>query len=308
MTFHDSQNIKISYGQANSFMDYRQPSRPESTDNDSKLPANPNYSSKHTPFPNFSNGPVPVNEAVTNALTQSDATSHIDPILVAQITEQVINSLRASKVSTYATAQTSQLPFPPTQVYPDLPPGSLSSSTTSADISIPDRTVHTPPSHATCNSRTGVPPLLKTFLNSSMSSTLHSNSSIRENGRSAPVTIPKVHNVVQQRPRRNSELSDLDEETPVERIWQPLFDSQCRPTKRLGQFLRGLANHIVRINMFLPPYFRVKKVANRLSQIEEFEPCQSIVITPKKLLNFYKAVPVPDDIYPWHGIYSSSIQ
>ena len=48
-------------------------------------------------------------------------------------------------------------------------------------------------------------------------------------------------------PTQFSEVSDLDEKTPVKRTWQPLFDSESRPTQRLSQFLRGLANHIVRI-------------------------------------------------------------
>lgn len=37
------------------------------------------------------------------------------------------------------------------------------------------------------------------------------------------------------------ELSTIDQK------WGRLFDSDEKPTQRLGQFLRGLANHIVRI-------------------------------------------------------------
>jgi hypothetical protein len=36
-----------------------------------------------------------------------------------------------------------------------------------------------------------------------------------------------------------------DEETVVEKMWQPLFDARGEPTARLGQFLRGLALHLV---------------------------------------------------------------
>ena len=34
--------------------------------------------------------------------------------------------------------------------------------------------------------------------------------------------------------------------TPIEKMWQRLFDVQGQPTARLGQFLRGLAVHLVR--------------------------------------------------------------
>jgi hypothetical protein len=52
-----------------------------------------------------------------------------------------------------------------------------------------------------------------------------------------------------------AELSTIDQK------WGRLFDSEGTPTKRLGQFLRGLANHI----------------------INDFPPRKSIVITPAKM-------------------------
>jgi hypothetical protein len=52
-----------------------------------------------------------------------------------------------------------------------------------------------------------------------------------------------------------SSSSDSDntfhEETVVERMWQPLFDSKKRPTVRLGQFLRGIALFLVNCNLIL---------------------------------------------------------
>ena len=42
-------------------------------------------------------------------------------------------------------------------------------------------------------------------------------------------------------------LSTGKEETTLERIWGQLFDEDSHPTVRLGQFLRGLAVHIVRL-------------------------------------------------------------
>ncbi|KAH8590450.1 hypothetical protein B0O99DRAFT_521281, partial [Bisporella sp. PMI_857] len=55
------------------------------------------------------------------------------------------------------------------------------------------------------------------------------------------------------------ELSTIDQK------WGRLFDSNGDPTQRLGQFLRGLANHI----------------------IAEFNPKRSIVVTPVKMATYY---------------------
>jgi len=50
--------------------------------------------------------------------------------------------------------------------------------------------------------------------------------------------------------REVPEASKTDEEeTTLERIWQPLFDAEGKATARAGQFLRGLALHLVSICM-----------------------------------------------------------
>lgn len=55
------------------------------------------------------------------------------------------------------------------------------------------------------------------------------------------------------------ELSIIDQK------WGRLFDNKGTPTKRLGQFLRGLANYIIR----------------------DFQPKESIVVTPAKMATLY---------------------
>ena len=47
--------------------------------------------------------------------------------------------------------------------------------------------------------------------------------------------------------RRPSRLSTSEEATRLENIWGSLFDEDGQPTARLGQLLRGLAMHIVRL-------------------------------------------------------------
>lgn len=75
-------------------------------------------------------------------------------------------------------------------------------------------------------------------------------------------------------------LSPLEEMTTLERIWQPLFDNGV-PTMRLGQFLRGLAIHL----------------------IDDYEPKSSLVVTPAKMLRFFDEAKVANDIYPWQTLF-----
>ena len=79
-------------------------------------------------------------------------------------------------------------------------------------------------------------------------------------------------------PRIPSEVHETP--TTIEKIWQPLFESG-KPTTRLGQFLRGLALHL----------------------IEDYEPKNSLVVTPAKLLRFFSETKLEDENYPWDTIF-----
>jgi hypothetical protein len=74
------------------------------------------------------------------------------------------------------------------------------------------------------------------------------------------------------------------EVTTLERIWQPLFDNGV-PTARLGQFLRGIAIHI----------------------IQDYEPKGSLVITPPKMLRFFDETKTDHELYPWHLIFGGGM-
>lgn len=78
--------------------------------------------------------------------------------------------------------------------------------------------------------------------------------------------------------------ADSAEATILEKIWQPLFD-QDQPTMRLGQFLRGLAIHL----------------------IEDFEPQGSLVVTPAKMMQFLDETKVAQEHYPWTTIFGGRI-
>lgn len=74
------------------------------------------------------------------------------------------------------------------------------------------------------------------------------------------------------------------EATTLEKIWQPLFDNG-NPTMRLGQFLRGLAIHL----------------------IDDYEPKRSHVITPAKMMRFFDETKLADEHYPWQTIFGGKI-
>ncbi len=57
-----------------------------------------------------------------------------------------------------------------------------------------------------------------------------------------PLEVPDASS----RPSVTRELTNT-EETPIDKTWGQLFDAEGNPTCRLGQFLRGLANHIVSV-------------------------------------------------------------
>lgn len=74
--------------------------------------------------------------------------------------------------------------------------------------------------------------------------------------------------------------SDMDDGTTLEKVWGPLFMNGT-PTARLGQFLRGLAVHL----------------------IDNYEPKGSLVVTSSKMLRFFNETRLPEENYPWDIIF-----
>lgn len=224
------------YGQPlKSFNDLNYRTQPSSTE-----------SSKPLPSPDLQNKPLPINKTVSNASTQFSAESTINPSLVAKITEQVIKSLQSVDCTAAASSDGQQL-FSHCQSYPESPLSSYQSSSISTDTSTSFRPVYTPPSRIRQACRMNDPSESKTSISTPGLSEPDSNFSYGANGRSIPLAISETSHVSQTWPRQFSAVSDLEDGTPIERTSQLLFDSESRPTRRLSQYLRGLANHIVRI-------------------------------------------------------------
>ncbi|KAK4963745.1 hypothetical protein LTR28_004469 [Elasticomyces elasticus] len=227
----------------------------------------------------------PTHDALNTASDRPDLAGRLDPVLVAQITEQVINSLRASGITAAAApaqaaqqplfpsgvAQSAQQPlFPSAAAQSGHEPRSPTSSTTN---SIPPRYTPPSPEKADCSSYDGS--ASPKDLGSPRSSFSRDNRETPRPGRREYVSSPPP-----VRPQLARVLTAV-EETTLEKIWQPLFDPEGRPTPRLGQFLRGLAIHL----------------------IEDYEPRYSLVVTPTKMMKFLLEVGVPDEKYPWTSIF-----
>jgi hypothetical protein len=111
-------------------------------------------------------------------------------------------------------------------------PSNKSSSTSSPPPN--NRGVYTPPSPTQPSQPINVPQQPMEPARSPPSSPSERPSGVRFSDRSLP-TRPGAG-----RTYSTMELSTIDQK------WGRLFDNEGNPTQRLGQFLRGLANHIVK--------------------------------------------------------------
>ncbi|RMZ91614.1 hypothetical protein DV736_g1148, partial [Chaetothyriales sp. CBS 134916] len=83
------------------------------------------------------------------------------------------------------------------------------------------------------------------------------------------------------RPKGPQGISNEADITIVERVWGDLFTEHGEGTTRLGQFLRGVALHI----------------------IADYEPKHSLVITPEKMQRYYEETKLDNETYPWQVIF-----
>ncbi|KZM21307.1 uncharacterized protein EKO05_0006306 [Ascochyta rabiei] len=215
----------------------------------------------------------PLKSAIGNAFDQSDAARTVDPDLIAQIAAEVKKSvLHEIKQSGIAGASPAQSgPAPPQQHIPPSPD--------STSASFPARNVYAPPS----------PFYQDAPSQPSSAQDLASRGSTFDGGMddlltsrydsSVPIDIPRRERAP-ERPAPAMRMA-TDDFTPIEKMWQRLFDLQGRPLPRLGEFLRGLAMHL----------------------IEDYEPKRSLVISPAKMQKFYEDVQVLSEVYPWQTIF-----
>lgn len=250
------------------------------TDSDQGVPtrsranSNARYSSVNTS--------TPLHTAVNSAVRNADTSSQVDPNLVAHITEQVtknvINAMKASGMTGSPSAsETSETVHPSSFMNTGSDSRNSQSPANSTPTSLPPR--YTPPSpigiYDGPNDRSASP---ETFYSEPGT---NSNDTPR----------PTWHRDRQRSPSRNDDTpitrpnlpraaTAIHETTVLENVWQPLFEGGI-PTARLGQFLRGIAIHLV----------------------EEYQPKSTLIVTPAKMVQFFNDTRQPDEFYPFCDIF-----
>ncbi|KAL9622326.1 MAG: hypothetical protein Q9160_003337 [Pyrenula sp. 1 TL-2023] len=255
-----------------------------------------------------------INAAVTSAFNQAESSNALPPEVLSQITSQitqnVIQQLQGTKLATNLKSSDAPQAQPtPMAANGQVPASPSTHSGGSPNLS--QRKVYTPPSpqradeHFPPQSPVSNPSPSKSThpaherdpasserkTVSPLSQASHVNEPSRREGKrdisqerrrdDDNMGQSRVRRDSNGRPRGPTRLCTGDGETTVEKIWGPLFDEQGHPTMRLGQFLRGIAVHI----------------------IEDYEPLHSLVITPQKMQKYYADTKVTSEAYPWQDIF-----
>ncbi|KIX04060.1 uncharacterized protein Z518_07613 [Rhinocladiella mackenziei CBS 650.93] len=223
----------------------------------------------------------PINDAITSAFNNTDAASatSFSPELLQQITSQITaNVLQQLKASNFAP--------PPLQ--PQTSGSQMDAASSTAGSPPLDRaTVYTPPSPYRASEDAGMgpqspqfpsPPSQPPFLPSSLSGEKRAVSPLSQGGRLSEGDIPQER---PSRPKGPKRMPTGGDTTTLERVWGVLFNEQGQATPRLGQFLRGIAVHL----------------------IEDYEPKHSLVITPTKLQRYYEETKLANELYPWKIVF-----
>lgn len=207
--------------------------KPSSYDHEQK-----NQSQPHPRSPLGSNAPAqqPLNNAIGNAFEKSDAARVVDPDLIAQITAEVKKSVLEEIKHGMAASATQPQPVPAQSHYVPQSPASTSVSMSSQNAytpPLPEYAEHHSQAHA--------------FPEPSFRDPFRRDPSLDgtddiPHKRSAPVDIPSSRSCARPAPMTRMATADC---TPIERMWQLLFDPEDQPLPRLGEFLRGLALHLV---------------------------------------------------------------
>lgn len=223
----------------------------------------------------------PITDAVKSAFNTTDAASNaaFPPELLQQITSQitanVLSQLKVSNIS--LPTQQSHLS------------GSQMDAVSSTAGSPPlDRsTVYTPPSPYRNSEDLGQSQQSPQFPSSSTQSSFRAASPPVERRPISPfsqashVSEGEANQERTTRPKGPRRISTGGDATILERVWGALFNEQGQATPRLGQFLRGIAVHL----------------------IENYEPKHSLVITPSKLQRYYEETKLSNEYYPWKIIF-----
>ena len=272
----------------------------------------------------------PIQDAVNNAFEHSTASHQLDPDFIKIVAEQVAKTLQSTGVAPTAATQ----PQPSQYVPPPPPPPMPRSPTQDSTDSMPQPFTPPTPQQYREQRGSGASSPDQAWSDEGSSFSRASRESMRSDESHGSRQTPKPFETrvpskgrrssaatairresgsestekeskPSRRDSRDSEAShdgtprrrarparvpsDVGEsadtgETALERAWKPLFDGG-KPTQRLSQFLRGLALHL----------------------IHDYEPKHSYVVTPRKMLRFFKETEVANENYPWEVVFGGKM-
>ncbi|KAF7162376.1 hypothetical protein CNMCM6106_009348 [Aspergillus hiratsukae] len=231
-----------------------------------------------------------INEAVSSAFSKADTPTYLSPEVLSQITATVIQQLKATGLD---NVQAQRPPPPPQQSSPQPPSGPTPSqwvppsSAPQYNYNEYESPPAVPPKPTSL--QPGAVPDTPEYQQYTQTGTF--SSSAQPSARPSPApTVERRQSPYSQgsdqgqkteaRPKPPSRDSTVTEMTTLEKIWGKLFEDG-KPTKRLGQLLRGIAVHL----------------------IEDYPPGNTIVVVPEKLQKFYEDTKIPSDLYPWQDIF-----
>ncbi|KAJ5129388.1 uncharacterized protein N7515_005427 [Penicillium bovifimosum] len=243
-----------------------------------------NYPSRQR-SPNPSTGHI--NDAVNSAVQNSGPNAYLSPEILSQITATVIQQLKTTGLDNLQGSGTppprSQSQQPPWQPDASLRPHAGSPPT----VPPPRSSSIPPPSSASDNIYTRDFPDAHQGYASDSPLSREPALDPSEDPAAVDGYLSSGNNDHGQRgqykperpkgPERDATVVGM---STLERYWGKLFEDG-KPTKRLGQFLRGIAMHL----------------------IEDYPPGNTLVIPPYKMQKFYEDTHCPNDPYEWQDIF-----
>ncbi|KAJ5772998.1 hypothetical protein N7457_007894 [Penicillium paradoxum] len=229
-------------------------------------------------------------DAVNSAVHNSGPTGYLTPEVLSQITATVIQQLKTTGLDNLQGSSAppprsqSQQPSWQTDSYlqglvnqspPIEPPQRSSSIPPPSSFSDNTHAGSFPPYVPSGFASDGPPDLKPTPCPSADTASVGSSSFSSQSSEHSQYSSHKP-----ERPRPPDREATVVEMTTFERYWGKLFEDG-KATKRLGQFLRGIAVHL----------------------IEDYPPGNTIVIPPYKMQKFYRDTHCPNDPYLWQDIF-----
>ncbi|KAE8355308.1 hypothetical protein BDV28DRAFT_129320 [Aspergillus coremiiformis] len=264
-----------------------QPQVPPAPPAPPQAPVSPYAEPQPLPQPNTWQQPYDgrINEAVNSAFHKANTTTYLSPEVLTQITATVIQQLKETGLENLQSDQylpPRPPPRPPKQWANGQPTAFPSDFTPSPAVATQDTSSPSP--HATYDYTPYQSRPPSTGYSASPHPQPRASPAPSSERRASPTSQMSDHSQkVDSRPKPPSREATVTELTTLERIWGTLFEDG-EPTKKLSQFLRGIAVHL----------------------IEDYEPKNSLVVLPGKLQQFYEETRVPGDYYPWQMIFDDN--